>query len=161
VIPTTVALKLLDTCAILLFVMTRQRRGLHAKARGELTEIRFLLMAASCGLIVCKPWGESQPFDFIVYCKRSRRFYRIQVKSSSFRRRSNYQVTTSHRSAARSRYSAREIDFLAAYVIPEDAWYIVPVRALGGRKLIGVYPHNPQSRGMFEKYRDRWQLLRK
>ena len=152
------ALKLLDTCAILLPVMTCQRLGLHAKARGELTEIRFLLLAASLGLVVCKPWGDSQPFDFIIYCKRSRRCYRIQAKSSSFRRRTQYEVTTT-RSNVRRLYSKRQIDFLVAYIVPENAWYLIPIRALGKRKVIGVYPQNPQSRGMFEKYRDCWQLL--
>jgi hypothetical protein len=130
----------------------------HQKARGELTEIRFLLMAASCGLIVCKPWGECQPFDFIVYCKRSQRFYRVQVKSCTNRCKGGYSVATK-RSLGRS-YTARHTDFVAAYVIPEDAWYIIPVRALGGRKSIYVYPRNPQSRGMFNKFRDAWQLLR-
>jgi hypothetical protein len=89
----------------------------HRKERGELTEIRFMLMAASCGLVVCKPWGELHPFDFAVYCKRSRRFYRVQVKSCTSYRGGGYIVVTK-RSGDRC-YTSREIDFLAAYVIPE------------------------------------------
>ena len=130
----------------------------HQKARGELTEIRFMLLAAACGLIVCKPWGDTQPFDFIVYCKRSQRFFRVQVKSSISRCKGGYTVVTK-RSLDR-KYTAYHTDFVAAYVIPEDAWYIIPIAALGGRKSIYVYPANPQSRGMFQKYRDAWQLLR-
>jgi hypothetical protein len=116
-------------------------------------------MAAACGLVVCKPWGELHSFDFAVYCKRTRRFYRVQVKSCTSYRCGGYMVVTK-RSADRS-YTGREIDFLAAYIIPEDAWYIIPNRALAGRKSIYVYPRNPHSRGMFAKYRDCWQLLRR
>jgi hypothetical protein len=29
-------------------------------------------------------------------------------------------------------YSLEELDFLAAYVLPEDAWFILPVRAVAG-----------------------------
>jgi hypothetical protein len=130
----------------------------HRKTRGELTEIRFLLMAASYGLVVCKPWGENHRFDFAVYCKPTKRFYRIQVKSCISRKSGGYIVITK-RSGDR-RYTGREIDFIAAYIIPADAWYIIPNRALAGRKCIYVYPHKQHSRGIFAKYRDCWQLLR-
>lgn len=148
-------LKRLDRFRIIFACMKATLR--HPKARGELTEIRFLLLAAACGLIVCKPWGEIQPFDFIVYCKRTKRSYRVQVKSSVDRYRNGYTVSTK-RCNGRA-YGRRDIDFLAAYVIPQDAWYIIPNRALAGRTSIYVYPRNPESRGMFAKYRDSWQLL--
>jgi hypothetical protein len=152
-----------------------------AKVRGELTEIRFLLMAAACGLIVCKPWGESQPFDFVVYCKLSGRFHRVQVKLSTHWDGAKYTVNTGH-SGNRRHYTAAQIDFIAAYVAPkmqgeqtrrrgkrptrrsaplkEAIWYIIPVRKIGRSRVIGVFPHNPQSRGKYEPYRDAWQLLR-
>jgi hypothetical protein len=133
----------------------------HPKARGELAEIQFLLMAAACGLIVCKPWGDSQPFDFVVFCKSSRRFFRIQVKSTACWQPRKYRVSTARARDHRRVYTRRDIDFLAAYVAPHDAWYLIPVRALQSRKAINLYPHNPASRGQFEKFRDAWsQLLR-
>lgn len=135
------------------------KTALHfCKVRGELNEIRFLLMAAACGLVVCKPWGDSQPFDFMVYCKRTKRSYRVQVKSGSSRHRRSYTLITKR--ANDQRYSSADIDFVAAYVIPEDAWYIIPIRALKGRKSIYLYPNGGQSRGgIYESYRDAWQLL--
>jgi hypothetical protein len=129
----------------------------NPKARGELTEIRFLLAAALCGLIVCKPWGESQPFDFVVTLKGSRRFYRIQVKSTSHQRRHAYRVSVTK--GGRRCYTAREVDFVACYVVPTNTWYIIPVRLLTERKLISVYPQKSGSRGMFEPFCNRWQLL--
>ena len=132
----------------------------HPKARGDLTEIRFLLMAAACGLVVCKPWGDNQPFDFLVYCKRTQRTFRVQVKSGTWRHRHGYAVITKR--ANDQRYTRRDIDFVAAYVIPANAWYIVPIGALKGRKTIYVYPTDRPSRGgMYESYRESWQLLRK
>src|SRR5215470_13933856 len=148
----------------------------HRKARGELAEMQFMLMAALCGLIVCKPWGDCQPFDYIVYCKGSRRSYRVQVKSCTQRivspRRSSKRgpkpasrrgskgsgwAVSTKRSLGRA-YSARHTDFVVAYLMQEDAWYVIPIKALAGRKSIYLYPRNPQSRGMFAKYRDAWQL---
>src|SRR5438270_6351991 len=113
----------------------------HPKARGELTEIRFLLLAASLGLIVCKPWGDSQPFDFVVYCKQSRRFFRIQVKSTAFWQPRKYRVSTAGARDHQRVYTRRDIDFVAAYVVPHDVWYLIPVRTLRSRKTVSLYPH--------------------
>jgi hypothetical protein len=130
----------------------------QAKARGELAEMRFLLAAALHGLIVCMPWGDNQPFDFLV--GRGERFYRVQVKSCASRRHRAFRVKTS-RACGRGRYTAKQIDILVAYIVPENAWYLIPVKELAGRRSISVYPHNPRSRGMYEHCRERWQLLRR
>jgi hypothetical protein len=119
-----------------------------------------MLVAEAFGLICCKPWGDCQPFDYLVYCKRSRRAYRLQVKSCTQRIRGRGFAVSTKRSLGRA-YSARHIDFVAAYLAPEDAWYIIPIHALAGRKSIYLYPRNPHSRAMFNKYREAWQLLRK
>jgi len=51
------------------------------KRRGEWAEAQFLSRAASLGLTVCKPWGDSARFDFIV--ENSEGCCRIQVKSTT------------------------------------------------------------------------------
>ncbi len=129
------------------------------KAHGELEEIRFLLEASSHGLVVAKPWGDSLPYDFLV--GRRGRFYRVQVKSSRYRRYRAYQVITTHRRTARG-YSAHELDFLAAYVVPSKAWYVIPARALRRRRAIYLYPRQRPAvgNGLYEGYREAWQLLR-
>jgi hypothetical protein len=33
-----------------------------------------------------------------------------------------------------------EIDFLVAHIVPEDAWFVIPVRAFTPRKTVRVYP---------------------
>ncbi len=127
------------------------------KARGELAEIRFLLAAASRNLVVAKPWGDNQPFDFLV--GRARRFLRVQVKSASVVHCRGYHVSC-FRPADRTGYTTAQIDLVAAYIVPEDTWYLIPVRVLAGRKTICVFPRQPVTHGLFERYREAWQLLR-
>ena len=53
-----------------------------------------------------------------------------------------------------------EIDFFAVYVIPQDAWYLIPVGAIPrGRTIVTLFPHFPQARGHYERFREAWQLL--
>ena len=131
-------------------------RKLAPKAKGELAEIHFLLAAASQGLIVAKPWGDNQPFDFLV--GRDGRFLRVQVKSTTRRLgASRYSVNCS-RPARRGPYTAWEIDILAAYVFPEKAWFIIPVQALGDVRNISV-SNRPKSKGRFDRFLEAWHYL--
>jgi hypothetical protein len=131
----------------------------HPKVRGELAEARFLLKAASEGLVVSMPWGDSQPFDFLV--GRRRRFHRVQVKSTTRKQSNGYQVHCFCGSGMRP-YRTSELDFLAAYIVPEDTWYVIPVRAFTPRRMICVYPRQRPTRGgRFERYREAWHLLRR
>jgi hypothetical protein len=68
-----------------------------------------------------------------------------------------YSVTASRGSRKRP-YDPGEIDFLAACVTPLNAWYIIPISAIGSRVGIHLYPHRPNS-GLFEQFRERWDLL--
>ena len=87
------------------------------KNQGELAEILFLHKAASQGLVVAKPWGDNLPFDFVVGMRKGR-FVRVQVKSTARRYQRGYRVKCT-RTGDQKRYRVGEIDFLAAYVIPE------------------------------------------
>ena len=127
---------------------------LSPKSKGELAELRFLCAAASRRLIVAKPWGDSLPFDFLV--GTADRFFRVQVKSTSAPHCRGYHLCC-FRPGTRAGYSGREIDFLAAYVVPADTWYIIPHRALGGRKTITLFPDRAES--SWEHFREAWYLL--
>jgi len=130
---------------------------LPPKARGELVEIRFLLEAAARGLVVAKPWGDNLPYDFVV--GHGRRWFRVQVKSTAARHCRGYHVCC-FRPAGHRAYRRSELDFLAAYVVPEKTWYVVPTAALAARKTIVVFPRRPPTRGgRFEKYKEAWDLL--
>ncbi len=131
-----------------------------AKAQGEEVEVRFLLQALTLGLAVAKPYGDNVPYDFIV--DNGRRTFRVQVKSVSRFDLGSYRLSTARGGRGKSPYSPREIDFLAAYIIPEDAWYLIPVRAFAPRKSLRLCPANgrPGSRPRrLERYREAWHLL--
>ena len=127
------------------------------KRQGELAELGFLHRAAGLGLIVSKPYGESARYDFMVDNGRDR--WRVQVKSVSACHRNAYRISSGRGHSSKRAYTARDIDFLAAYVFPHDAWYIIPVRALRRVKTFCLAPHFP-SRRRFEPFREAWGLLR-
>jgi len=63
-------------------------------------------------------------------------------------------------------YTAKQIDFLAAVFSGwrshgQQVWYLIPVRALGGRLTITLYPFGTRHdrHPKFEKYREAWKLL--
>jgi hypothetical protein len=55
-------------------------------------------------------------------------------------------------------YSGTEIDFLVAYIFPEDAWYIFPATIFANRKMLLLVPGSKRSR--FEQYREAWNLMK-
>jgi hypothetical protein len=119
----------------------------------------FMLQASLRGLIVAKPYGDSRRYDFIT--DAGRRLWRVQVKSSAHRHGNGYIVNATARRHSREVYSAAEIDFLIAYIIPTNTWYIVPVAALR-RTNFSVYPEGCRRGpryGIYEKYRQAWHLL--
>jgi|ERR1041385_572968 hypothetical protein len=131
-------------------------RRLTPKGRGELAEIRFLLAAASRGLTVAKPWGDNLPFDFLV--GRDGRYLRVQVKSTTQRLGATRFAVNCDRPGRKRAYTAREIDVLVAYVFPEDAWFVIPVRALGPIRRISV-SSRASSKGRFDRFHEAWHHL--
>ena len=55
-------------------------------------------------------------------------------------------------------YTLDDIDFLAAYVIRRNLWYMVPADAFVPRATVH-FNYGPHSQGMFEKYREAWCLM--
>jgi hypothetical protein len=96
-----------------------------AKARGEWAELRFLTRAIELGFRPTKPWGENSPYDFAV--EHNGHFSRVQVKCTCKKRLQSYVCSASN---SQGPYSPDQIDFIAAYIIPTDTWYILPVAAL-------------------------------
>src|SRR5271166_3551147 len=132
----------------------------HTKRKGELAELIFVLKAWTLGLGVSKPYGDSRPYDFVV--ESGARMLRVQVKSAFTSYRRCYQVpSTSRNLGGRHTYTASEIDFIAAYVFPLDAWYIIPVAAIGTRQMIKLDPNRACKRATvtYERFREAWDLL--
>ena len=125
----------------------------HPKLRGEWAELRFMTCAAEHGLCVTKPWGETAHYDFAV--ENQGRFVRVQVKSTGFKDRGGYSCTVR---GSQGPYSGDPFDFVAAYLIPEDLWYIIPAEKLQGQGSIALYPKLKNSK--YGRYKEAWHLLR-
>ena len=125
----------------------------NPKRRGEWAELRFMADAAQHGLVVSKPWGDSERYD--VGVEHNGQYRRVQVKSVS------HHVGRSYRcgiGCARA-YKSNEIDFFAIFVVPEELWYIVPVQAAlaTGNRTLCLTPSRKENR--YEVYRAAWHLL--
>jgi hypothetical protein len=130
--------------------------NLDGKHRGELAELAFMRRAAALGFAVAKPWGDCDRYDVIL--RLGKVFWRVQIKSvwAKYPSRTHYRFKTT--GASNVPYSAEEIDFLVAYIFPEDAWYVFPVALVEKRKLICITPGSKRSR--FNHYREAWDLMR-
>ena len=126
------------------------------KERGEWAEMRFMARAAEHGFHVSKPWGESSRYDFAL--EANGRFLRIQVKSTTFRSRNAYKCAIQPRGDFSRRYTSEQLDFFAAYVIPEDVWYILPAEiVLGLSQEIALSPNCEKHK--YARYKEAWHLL--
>jgi hypothetical protein len=132
------------------------------KERGEWVEAQFIAEALRHGYKVLKPWGDSSSFDAALCF--GNRIVRVQVKSTSCRVGTGYfcQFKPNYLSEP---YTLAQLDFFAAYVIMQDAWYLIPARVLLGgpsnKQGLMLFPMQPlkQNRYLYESYREAWPLL--
>jgi len=129
--------------------MKKQKIIQDKKLRGEWAESVFMERATQHGLSVSKPWGEMRPYDFVI--GKTGRFVSVQVKSTTSKPEDGYVCTV--RSGHR-RYPAGSFDFLAAYVVLEDLWYLIPAKDVQGKKVVTLYPNSKTAK--YEKYREAW-----
>ena len=108
--------------------------------------------AAEHGLCVTKPWGETARYDFAV--EHEGHFVRVQVKSTMFMDRGGYSCTVR---GCRGPYEGDPFDFVAAYVIPEDVWFILPEKKIRGMWSVGLYPKLATAK--YREYQEAWHLL--
>jgi hypothetical protein len=134
----------------------KEKKACPSKVAGEAAEMEFMARAAALGFGISKPLGESRPYDVIV--EVNRRLLRIQVKSTNCERaRKSFQFVTVRQGRLWRPYQPDEVDFIAAYVLPVNAWYIVPVSAMRDRLTLNVHPFT--GTGRYEQFRERWDLL--
>ncbi len=139
------------------------------KRLGEISQAAFLLKARMMGFSVAIPWGDSESQDFIVWAadagggaRATRSLLRVQVKGTGRLHRRGYEIqpVRSTRGHGKKRYTKKEIDVLVAHVQPVDAWYVIPIEAVGRAKSLRFYPDIESRRPRWEQWRDRWEVLR-
>ena len=129
---------------------------MNSTERGEWAEIRFLARAAEQRFRVSKPWGNAAPYDLMV--EKEGMIYRVQVKSTTARVTKGAYACRMP-TGKRLTHILEEIDFVAAYVIPLDLWYIIPAGVVKARKgAISLAPWGRRSK--YERYLEAWYLLR-
>ncbi|MGA7401446.1 MAG: group I intron-associated PD-(D/E)XK endonuclease [Candidatus Sulfotelmatobacter sp.] len=108
--------------------------------------------ATELGLEVSRPWGDSRSYDFVA--GRPGHFVAVQVKSTVFELEQGWICKVR---SGNKPYPRGSFDFLAAYIVFENAWYIIPEEEVQGMENITL--HTGSSRTNYEKYREAWQLL--
>jgi hypothetical protein len=134
------------------------------KQRGEWVELLFMAAAASHGYHILKPWGDSLAYD--VGIEHHGGLLRVQVKSTTNRVGPGYVCKFKPNIHNKSDYTLSEIDLFAAYVIPENVWYVIPAALILGPKrrksfMLSPVAHPKPDRCKYEQYRDAWGLLSK
>jgi hypothetical protein len=136
------------------------------KERGEWVELRFMAEVMRHGYRVSKPWGDSSAYD--VGVEAGAGVLRVQVKSTDCRTQYGYLCQFKPNQKSRP-YSLKEVDFFVAYVIPKDAWYVIPAAVIlrgkgikaGEIKAMTLLPEKARhpERYRFEGYREAWELM--
>jgi PD-(D/E)XK nuclease superfamily protein len=132
---------------------------LNRKRRGEVAEAAFLHKASSLGFTVGKTWGESDRYDFMV--DTGARVLRVQVKSAYSACEYGGYTFHAHGNTHTDVYTSADIDFLVAYIVPEDVWYILPIEIFAGISGAKIFPSSRRRMSRFEKYREAWSLMTK
>jgi hypothetical protein len=160
------------------------------KRCGEVCELAFALAAARLRFGVSRPYGDSERYDVILDCHRCHppdlaphlchsesrrrrgeepafcfrprpRLIRVQVKATTQLVDGLYRINAHRRINGRAvPYKLSEIDFFAAYVIPEDSWFIFPLPHILGKTSLMLSPKNRRKPHPNNPYREAWHLLR-
>jgi hypothetical protein len=169
---------------------TPYEREQSTKRRGEISELAFALAAARHGFGISRPYGDSERYDIILDCPRNDpshlpsviptgaerkrakwrnllfasarpRLIRVQVKATTQMQSGVYRVNAHRRIHGKAvPYKLSEIDFFAAYVIPEDSWFIFPLPHILGATAICLSPKRYRKPHPSTPYREAWHLLR-
>jgi hypothetical protein len=138
-------------------------RFTNYKQRGDWVELQFMAQAAKRRFAVSRPWGDMQAYD--VGIEHGQNFLRVQVKSSSHRTGAGYRCQFRPKHRKMNPYSLNQIDLFAAYVIPVDAWYLIPAALILGGPRISDLMLSPvglpvkKKSYCYECYREAWNLL--
>jgi hypothetical protein len=127
--------------------------AITGKRLGEMAEAAFVAKVAEMGFSVAKPWGDSDPYDFIT--QSGGLLCRVQVKSAYRSGKDGSYSFHAHGHALQA-YGEDEIDVLVAYAAPEDAWYVFPVEVVQGLRSLKLFPRSRRKRSKYEKYREAW-----
>ena len=132
---------------------------MNPKRRGSQYESAFVTQALKRGLDILEPYGDYMPYDVMVQ-NADGRIQRVQVKGTSTRIKGKpgYKVIAASGNATKTPINPDEVDVLAAYVEPEDTWYLIPVVKLTGNVSVYLNP-NTKLNGRYEVWKEAWNVF--
>ena len=134
------------------------RKRKNTKLTGERSEAAFLARSIDFGFGIAKPWGDSRRYDFIL--DNGECLHRIQVKCTESIRARAYETRATYTTGkGRAVYTKKDIDFIAAHVVPLNLWYIIPVEICTPAPMLRFYPHRKARIMRLEPYREAWNLI--
>jgi hypothetical protein len=130
------------------------RNGLprHQKTRGEIAEALFIAIATALGFRVSRPFGDNCPYDFVLDWHGH--LTRIQLKSAWTLGRkphghsARYQIACGMGPNRKRRYTARDIDFLIAYIADGNCPADVVPAASAGKAARSAAVMKPETRNL-------------
>ncbi len=134
----------------------------NTKRVGERSEAAFLYQASQRGFAICKPWGDSERYDFILDNRPQPvvHLFRVQIKCTDCLRADAYETRATYELGGKHiPYTKRDIDFVAAHIVPLRLWYIVPVEICTPQPMLRFYPHRQAKLMRLECYKEAWNLL--
>jgi hypothetical protein len=119
----------------------------NSKRSGEAVEAAFLAKVCKLRIPVCKPWGDSERYDFVVDWGKG--LWRVQVKGALYCERSRYQAGPGGKGKP---FTKEDMDFVVVHIVPKELWYVVPIEMAEG--LVKLWFNPRSTRARFEKYRE-------
>jgi len=140
---------------------TARQHELNTKRLGELSELALAHKAATEGFGIAKPYGDSERFDFILISRgwpEGDKLWRVQIKCTASLINGLYHVSPArHSCGSVIPYLPTEIDFVIVHIIPDDSYFIFPIRETPTCLALRPKDH---PRGIHEPHREAWDLMR-
>tara|TARA_R110002020_G_scaffold89599_1_gene218878 strand:+ start:67 stop:486 length:420 start_codon:yes stop_codon:yes gene_type:complete len=132
---------------------------MNPKRRGSQYESAFMTQALKRGLDILEPYGDYMPYDVMVQ-NADGRIQRVQVKgtNSQIKNKPGYKVIAASGNTTKTPINSENVDVLAAYVEPEDTWYLIPVVKLTGHVSVYLNP-NTKLNGRYEVWKEAWNVF--
>ena len=132
---------------------------MNLKRRGSQYEAAFATQALKRGLDILEPYGDYMPYDVMVQ-NGDGRILRVKVKGTGnqIKNKPGYKVIAATGNSTKTPINPDEVDVLAAYVEPEDTWYVIPVVKLKGNVSVYLNP-NTKRKGMYEVWKEAWNVF--
>lgn len=130
---------------------------MQLKRIGDIGELAFMRRAVENGLVVCRPFVTTAPYDFVI--EHNNKLSRVQVKTTGNPLPPNdrYKIKLKRGKGQSHRpYEHGETDFFAIYLQDVDVFYVIPSYILVGKISMSIFPHNPKCQ--FDMFKEGWEI---